>query len=114
MDKSKTVYERYKKEIYRIGWNVQYRAKKINRRELPLYDNVQTQMNFTQLVEDRMISDNLMRSLSSDDRLVLHQAYIQGYNETEIAKHFNMSQQAVNKWKKRILNRLSPIRKYYN
>ncbi|MCM3175726.1 MULTISPECIES: sigma factor-like helix-turn-helix DNA-binding protein [unclassified Paenibacillus] len=40
-------------------------------------------------------------------REILHKIYFQGYTEAEVASHLNISQQAVNKWKRKMLNLLS-------
>ncbi|KQY86757.1 hypothetical protein ASD24_27325 [Paenibacillus sp. Root52] len=107
MQNEQTVFERYRREIYRIGWRVQYRARKIKQRELPMYDGELFNQSFTVPVDDRIVIEQLINTLPMNGREVLHKIYFEGYTEAEVARYLNMSQQAVNKWKRKMLNLLS-------
>lgn len=111
MDRAQTVYERYKNEICRIGWRVQYRARKINRVECPLFDNIQAGTNFTQASENKIMIEQITEGLPAFEKSILYKIYLEGYSEAEVAKQLNMSQQAVSKWKKKILSQLSQTTK---
>ncbi|MGW7159811.1 RNA polymerase sigma factor [Paenibacillus taichungensis] len=102
-----TTYERYKTEVYRIGWRVQYRAKKVKQRECFINDIDIFGGNFTTNLEDKVMVEQLLQSLPPQGKTILNKVYIEGHTEEEVAKHLNMSQQAVNKWKKRMLKQLS-------
>ncbi|MEI2397094.1 MULTISPECIES: sigma-70 family RNA polymerase sigma factor [Paenibacillus] len=111
MDRAQTVYERYRNELCRIGWRVQYRAKKAGRLESPLFDNIQAGTNFTQASENKIMIEQLTEGLPAFEKSILYNLYLEGYSEAEVAKQFNMSQQAVSKWKKKIIHQLSQTTK---
>ncbi|HBU83672.1 MULTISPECIES: RNA polymerase sigma factor [Paenibacillus] len=102
-----TTYERYKTEVYRIGWRVQYRAKKVKQRECSINDIEFLGGSFITNLENKIMVEQLLQSLPPQGKTILHKVYIEGHTEAEVAQHLNMSQQAVNKWKKRMLKRLS-------
>ncbi|MGP3788496.1 sigma factor-like helix-turn-helix DNA-binding protein [Paenibacillus sp. 1A_MP2] len=107
MENQQTVYERYRKEIYRIGWRVQYRAKKIKYRELPIFEDEAIKGDFTFFSENKIMAEQLISSLPDIGKNVLSKIYLEGYKESEVALKLNISQQAVNKWKRKMLNLLS-------
>jgi len=107
LENQQTVYERYRKEIYRIGWRVQYRAKKIKYRELPIFEDESIKGDFTSFSENKIMAEQLISSLPDIGNDVLSKIYLEGYTESEVALKLNISQQAVNKWKRKMLNLLS-------
>lgn len=106
MEQPQTTYERYKTEVYRIGWRVQYRAKKVKQRECSINDIDLLGGNFTTNLENKIMVEQLMESLPLQGKTILNKVYIEGHTEAEVAQHLNMSQQAVNKWKKKMLKQL--------
>lgn len=112
MGKNTTVYERYKTEIYRIGWRVQYRAKKIRNRECPNFDYDPVGGDFTTSSEEKILVQQLIDSLPPQGKTLIDKLYFQCQTEAEIAQHFQISQQAVNKWKRKMIQTLSQIMKY--
>ncbi|MDN8593193.1 sigma factor-like helix-turn-helix DNA-binding protein [Paenibacillus sp. 11B] len=107
MQSEQSDYERYKREIYRIGWRVQYRAKKLRKSECPIYEFNTMGVSFTEESDLKITLQQLMEELSEKDREILLSIYVKGYTETELAKIYNMSQQAVNKWKRKTIKRIS-------
>ncbi|MFI2859334.1 sigma-70 family RNA polymerase sigma factor [Paenibacillus sp. JSM ZJ436] len=106
-EKHLTTYERYRTEIYRIGWRAQYRAKKINNKELPLIDRDYIREDFTKHSIDNILMEQAFKDLPKNGKYILDKIYLQGFSEIEVARQLNMSQQAVNKWKRKMLNELS-------
>ncbi|MEW4426069.1 sigma-70 family RNA polymerase sigma factor [Paenibacillus pabuli] len=112
MEETHEVYERYKREVYRIGWRVQYRAKKIRNQEDPIYDSIPSQDNFTNSSENKILVHQLMDHLPPKGKMIVDQIYIQGRTEEEVAHNLQISQQAVNKWKRKMIQELSQIANY--
>ncbi|WP_074084293.1 MULTISPECIES: sigma factor-like helix-turn-helix DNA-binding protein [Paenibacillus] len=99
-------YNRYKTEIYRIGWRLQYRAKKIRRREHG-FDREFPAPSFTELSDNKVAVEQILRTLSSYERTILQKIYLEGLSEAEVAHQFNITQQGVNKCKRKLLQNLS-------
>ncbi|SMF90293.1 RNA polymerase sigma factor, sigma-70 family [Paenibacillus uliginis N3/975] len=109
MDKQQTAYERLKVQVDRIGWRIQYRAKTIRKREYSFYDleYMRTDVSFTDGSENRMMIEQLINTLPPQGKLIIYKLYIQDQTESEVALQLNMSQQAVNKWKRKMIEQLS-------
>lgn len=99
-------YTRYKTEIYRIGWRLQYRAKKIRRSETN-YDRDLPAPSFTESSDNKVVVEQLFRSLSLYEKSILQKIYLEGLSEAEVAHQLNISQQGVNKCKRKLLQNLS-------
>lgn len=107
MDELPTMYERYKQEIYRIGWRIQYKAKMINKRECLIYENDAVGECFSTSSDNKILIQVLLDSLSSDlGKQILNKIYLQDRTESEVARELKISQQAVNKWKRKMLKEL--------
>lgn len=107
MDKQTTVYERCKNEIYRIGWRVQYRARKIRSRECPFYDHTQADAGFLASSEENILVRELIDTLPAQGKIILYKLYFQDLTEAEVARQLSISQQGVNKWKRKMITQLS-------
>jgi RNA polymerase sigma factor (sigma-70 family) len=101
-------YNRYKTEIYRIGWRLQYRAKKIKRQENS-YDDKLAVPSFTESSDNKIAAEQLISMLSPYERSILQKIYLEGLTEAEVARQLNISQQGVHKWKRKLIQRLSQI-----
>ncbi|WP_245648003.1 sigma factor-like helix-turn-helix DNA-binding protein [Paenibacillus borealis] len=55
--------------------------------------------------------EQITEGLPAFEKSILYKIYLEGYSEAEVAKQLNMSQQAVSKWKKKILSQLSQTTK---
>lgn len=102
-----TAYERYRAEIYRIGWRIQYKAKKIRNRELPLLEHEPIKEDFTVASDQALTLEQLLDTLPDTGQRVLHKLYWEGLTEAEAARQLKISQQAVNQWKRKMLKQLS-------
>ncbi|WP_084654041.1 sigma factor-like helix-turn-helix DNA-binding protein [Paenibacillus zanthoxyli] len=107
MDNQISAYERYRKVIYRIGWRVQYKYKKIRTREFPLYNNQSDNGNFTILTENKILVQELLNSLPSQGRNIIYKLYILDMTEKDVARELQISQQGVSKWKRKMIQLLS-------
>lgn len=109
MNTGQTAFERIQGEVHRIGWRIQYRAKTLKRREYSFYDleRYHRGVNFTDHTENRMMIEQLMDTLPPQGKLVIYKLYIQDHTESEVARELNISQQAVNRWKRKMINQLS-------
>lgn len=57
--------------------------------------------------EDRIIVEQLLEALPPQGKFIISQLYLFEQTESEVANQLNMTQQAVNKWKKKMLRKLS-------
>lgn len=112
MKKQKTIYDYYKSEIYRIGWRLQYQAKKIRKRECPFYDNNLSYPNFAAASEEKIWIKEIIDTLPPQGKLIIDKLYLQGLTEFEVAQQLKISQQAVNKWKQKMIQKLSQTINY--
>lgn len=112
MNKDSTVYERYKSEIYRIGWRVQYKVKRRHNHEYPFLDSDAHSSNFTASSDDAIWVQQLLDTLPGQGKAIIYKLYIQDQTESEIARELHISQQAVNKWKKKMMQRLSQTARF--
>ncbi|WP_054955884.1 ECF-type sigma factor [Paenibacillus dakarensis] len=113
-NQQQTMYDRYKREIYRIGWRVQYRAKKIKTSELPIFESDSTKEDFTVPAEDMIVVKQLFKNIPKNGRVVLEKMYLYGFSEAEVAQELNISQQAVNKCKRKMLKLISQKASLWN
>lgn len=112
MNNDRRIYEYYKRQIYRIGWRVQYKAKKIRRLENPFYDINHDSVSFVNTSDQKLWISQLINELPLQGRIILSKLYFEDLTEAEVAKQLNISQQAVNKWKRKMLQRLSQTVNY--
>lgn len=107
MDEARTVIDFYKKELYRIGWRIQYQAKKQRKHECSLtYEPVRPDSDSDQMEQKILVQQLLAELPSKMGRTVIRELYLQDKTEAQVAKTLNMSQQAVNKWKRKTLKQL--------
>ncbi|HBF2207823.1 sigma factor-like helix-turn-helix DNA-binding protein [Paenibacillus aceti] len=112
MDKRNSVYECCKSEIYRIGWRVQYKAKRTRNQECPFYENNLSTPSFSAMSEEKIYVEELINSLPPQGKIIIDKLYLQGLSEVEVARQLNISQQAVNKWKRKMILQLSQMVNY--
>ncbi|WP_308722652.1 sigma factor-like helix-turn-helix DNA-binding protein [Paenibacillus polysaccharolyticus] len=107
MRDQQTTFERYRTEIYRIGWRLQYRVKKVRNRELPIFEEGATSDDFTYFLDSKVDIQSILSTLPENGREIISQIYLKGFTEIEVAKKLNISQQVVNRCKKKMLQQLS-------
>ncbi|QDY83902.1 sigma-70 family RNA polymerase sigma factor [Paenibacillus polymyxa] len=109
MEKSQlTLVEQYRKKLYRIAWRIQYRARVQTNHEFVMEKNEAISApSFTEYANSNMYTLQLINSLSSEiGKMIIFDLYILDKTEAQIAKELKLSQQAVNKWKKKMLKEL--------
>lgn len=105
---SQSTIDRYRKEIYRIGWRVQYKAKVTTRREVPIISDSFFGNDFTAQSDNELFARQLINSLPSEiEKTILYEVYINDKTEAQVARQLKISQQAVSRWKKKALQFLS-------
>lgn len=108
MEEQKTAYEQYRREVYRIAWRVQYRAKVVKKRECSFHGVEPAISSFTSSSDDKMLIRQLIGDLPSNTgRIIIYKLYLQDKTEREVARELNMTQQGVSKWKRKMIQELS-------
>ncbi|MEF2967681.1 sigma-70 family RNA polymerase sigma factor [Paenibacillus sp. M1] len=108
MKEQTTAYEQYRKEVYRIAWRVQYRAKVVHKRECSFNGFEPAVSSFDSSSDNKMLIRQLIDALpSSTGRSIIYKLYLQDKTEREVAQELNMTQQGVNKWKRKMIQELS-------
>ncbi|WP_211747172.1 sigma-70 family RNA polymerase sigma factor [Paenibacillus sp. Marseille-Q4541] len=100
----------YQKELKRIAWRLQYRARAERQRELPLKTDILfiTGTSPEQEIESKMFVEYILGLIPSDTgQKVIRLFYLEDRSEAEIASKLNISQQAVNKWRRKTIQSLS-------
>ncbi|MCM3784677.1 hypothetical protein M3231_17065 [Neobacillus mesonae] len=100
----------YQKELKRIAWRLGYRARSERRREMPLkLDSIQMLTSSPEHEVDSKLYVEYLLSLipSETGQRIVRLFYIEGRSEAEISKQMNISQQAVNKWKRKSIQTIS-------
>lgn len=103
MNQSLSVIDSYKEELHRIAWRLQYRARRNCNRELPLTHNSPQPENSTEWVETILLHQLISSIPSATGKKIINEIYLQDKTEGQVAQNLNISQQAVNKWKKKSL-----------
>ncbi|NBI28132.1 sigma factor-like helix-turn-helix DNA-binding protein [Chengkuizengella marina] len=96
----------YRILLKRMAWRIQYAAKVRRKKEcLVEFDEyVYTTQSFLQDMVSKYYLLDLLSLLSSNkEKYILQKIYIDGFTELELAKELNISQQAVNKCKKKAI-----------
>lgn len=108
MNHKKTVFEHYQAELYRIAWRLQYKAKVIRRRETSFFGMEPAELRtFTTESDNKIVVEELLNDLPAQGSTILRKLYIEDKTEKEVAGLLNMTQQAVSKWKKKMIQQLS-------
>lgn len=97
--------EECRRLIKRIAWRLQYQTKKISTRELPIIENICGQ-NQISSVDSKLYVEEMLNSLPAKARFIIEQVVINGVPEKIVANHLGISQQGVNKYKRKYLGLL--------
>lgn len=98
----------YRKELQRVAWRLQYHVRNKRKRECAWIEDKQPHHFPFERVERDILIQQLLDAIESDlGRKVIHGLYIQDLTETQLAQQLKISQQAVNKWKRKTLRLLS-------
>ncbi|WP_454192953.1 RNA polymerase sigma factor [Paenibacillus sp. Marseille-Q7038] len=100
----------YQKELKRIAWRLQYRVRAERQRELPLKTELLliSTLSPEQEIESKLFIEYILGLIPSvTGQKVIRLFYLEDQSEAEIAKALNISQQAVNKWRRKTIQSLS-------
>jgi len=107
MSKESNVIDFYRRELKRIAWRLQYKARVKLKREFPLKPNLSHRDSFTEHSDNKMLIQHLINSIPSDTgKKIIYEIYFNNKTEAQVAREMNISQQAVHKWKIKILQSL--------
>lgn len=104
----------YRKELKRIAWRIQYRAKRDRNREISI-DNVHftSEPTFSEHSVNRILVEQYIWALTSEvGKKVIYEIYIKDKQEAQVAREMKISQQAVNKWRKKMILQLSQMKNF--
>ncbi|GAB6992027.1 sigma-70 RNA polymerase sigma factor region 4 domain-containing protein [Paenibacillus pini] len=98
----------YKRELNRIAWRIQDRVKRQHRREITLPIEIKAAVpSFAETSDNRMLVQHLFEKLPDHlGKKIIYDIYIHGKKEIEIACELQISQQAVNRWKRKTILQL--------
>ncbi|KZE82659.1 hypothetical protein A9P44_08840 [Paenibacillus polymyxa] len=100
--------EDYRRELYRIAWRMQYRAKRNRKREISLESKSNLfQTSFSEESDNKIMMQSYINRLRSETgKKVIYEIYINDKAEGQVAKEPHITQQAVSNWKKKALHDL--------
>lgn len=87
--------QRYRQEIYRIGWRLQYRSKRTRRHECTFMDIRPAQRDEAEEMINRLSVEQLLDTLPAKGKVILQKIYLQEMTEAEVAAQLHMSQQGL-------------------
>ncbi|RFB28301.1 sigma-70 family RNA polymerase sigma factor [Brevibacillus sp. VP] len=91
------------KILKRIAWNLQYRARKRNSKELLLSEEI-VLSSCDEKEYSALYLEGIFQHIPSDKgKYIIRKIIIDGYTERELANELNMTQQGVHKCKKKYL-----------
>lgn len=98
----------YRTELKRIAWRQHYYIKKQQNNEmLSNYEPVLASEGFADGLETSLMIEQMLESLSSPiGKEVIYRIYILQRPEKIVAQELQLSQQAVNRWKNKMLKEL--------
>ena len=99
-----TLYDSCRAELKRIAWRLQYRARKQRSREIHIsFEMPHPDNSFTHIESVIYINQLFDNTLCETEKYVVKKLIFEDRTEKEIAAELNMSQQGVNKWKKKAM-----------
>ncbi len=100
--------ENYRKLLRRAAWRLQYKARMQQSKECYLlFDNQLHDSGFETEILSSVYIKELLNSIPWEKcRYIIRKTVIDGVTEQEVARELNMTQQGVNKWKKKGLELL--------
>ncbi|URJ60922.1 sigma-70 family RNA polymerase sigma factor [Paenibacillus polymyxa] len=100
--------EQYRRELYRIAWRMQYREKRDRKREVSMECSPDLfQPSFSEESDNKVMLQSYINKLVCEaSKKVIYEIYINDKTEVQVARELKITQQAVNKWKKKALREL--------
>jgi DNA-directed RNA polymerase specialized sigma subunit len=98
----------YRQELYRIAWRMQYRSRRDFKRQISTVSSPELmEPSFSEKSENKIVMQQYLNELTSDlGKKVIYEIYVNDKTETQVAHELQISQQAVSKWKKKMLQEL--------
>lgn len=108
MEKKKTTQEMYRAELKKLAWRLQYRYRVTSNKESGMVFDINSIDSFENQSVSNFYVQEIFQLIPNDvAKKVVHSIYMEGKSEKTVANEMNISQQAVNKWKKKTLKMLS-------
>lgn len=105
-----SLIEKYRKELYRIAWKIQYKARVQSNREISSDKFLVPVKSFSSFSDTKIFTIQLINSLPSDfGKKIIYEIFINDKTETQVAQQNCISQQAVSRWKRKMLKELSQM-----
>ncbi|WP_152378638.1 sigma-70 family RNA polymerase sigma factor [Paenibacillus brasilensis] len=100
--------EHYRRELYRIAWRMQYREKRDRKREVSMECSPNLfRPSFSDESDNRVMLQSYINKFACEaSKKVIYEIYINDKTEAQVSRELKISQQAVNKWKKKALREL--------
>lgn len=98
----------YKQCLKRAAWRLQYKIKAQNYREsMPLLENTLVNSRFESDITSQLYFKELLNNIKSHkEQYIITRIFLQGATEREVSKELNITQQGVNKCKRKVLTNL--------
>lgn len=98
----------YERALKRLAWRLQYRERRRAGRERGYYEEMPSPAyRMEESAVTKLDVAEQLAQLPPSGRRVIVGLYLRDRTEAELARELHISQQAVNKWKQKMLNRLS-------
>jgi DNA-directed RNA polymerase specialized sigma subunit len=100
--------ENCRKLLRRAAWRIQYKTRIKQLKECQmLFEDQAYDMGFEADVLSRIYVENLLNTIPWEKcKFIIKKTVLEGVTEQEVARQLNITQQGVNKWKKRGLELL--------
>lgn len=98
----------YKQYLKRAAWRLQYKMKTQNYREsMPLLENAYVDTRFESEIISMLYIKELLNTIKSPkEKYIITRIFIQGATEKKVSEELGISQQGVNKCKRKVLKNL--------
>lgn len=108
MSESESEIDYYRHELYRIAWRIQYRTRRDFKRQISTISSPELmEPSFSENSENKIVMQQYLNELTSKlGKRVIYEIYINDKTETQVALELQISQQAVSKWKKKMIQEL--------
>ncbi|NUU54792.1 sigma-70 family RNA polymerase sigma factor [Paenibacillus taichungensis] len=98
----------YSSELKKIAWRLQYRCKVSANKEFGMVFDINSIESFESSSVSKFFVQDIFNLINNEvGKKIIHAIYLDGKSEKEVALELQISQQAVNKWKKKTLKMLS-------
>ncbi|WP_046212666.1 RNA polymerase sigma factor [Paenibacillus wulumuqiensis] len=100
--------EQYRQRLRQASWRMQYRAKtRLYHEKSPLNEQIGSFSVQSDDINTILLQEWIHTLPSEQGRIIITGLYLEGQSEQELAARLQISQQAVNRWKRKSLQYLS-------